>query len=178
MGVFQSLVKSRHSCRKYANRPLEREKVEACLEIARLAPSACNSQPWYFAVATGDAARGVGATTQQYGVNAFADQPPVFVTVWEDRAKLLPQLTSDFDSQHYAAGDVGICVAYLALAATDMGLGTCVMGIFDEEKIRALLGVPAEKKLRYVVAMGYPDESNRVPDKARKPLSEICSFSE
>lgn len=172
------LVKSRQSCRRYADRPLEREKVEACLEAARLAPSACNSQPWYFAVAGGELARIVGNTTKQYGVNIFADQPPVFVTIWEEHAKLMPQLADLGDSQHYAPGDVGIAVSYLTLAATDMGLGTCIMGLFDEDVIRKALAVPEDKKLRYVVAMGYPSPEDRVRDKARKPLAEIAKFAE
>lgn len=178
MGVFMGLVKSRYSCRKYADRPVEREKIEACIEAARLAPSACNSQPWYFAVAWGQAlARKVGATTQHYGVNAFADQPPAFITVWEDRAKLLPKISEAFGTQHYAEGDVGIAAAYLTLAAADMGLGCCIMGVYEEDVIREALQVPADKKLRYVVAIGYPAD-NQVREKPRKSMDEICKFPE
>ena len=177
MGIFMELVKGRYSCRKYDSRPVEQEKIQACIEAARLAPSACNSQPWYFAaVCNWDLARQIGATTQQYGINRFADQPPAFITVWEDIAQLMPQISGKLDSQHYAPGDVGMAVSYLTLAAADMGLGTCIMGIFDEEKIRDLLQIPSEKKLRYVVAVGYPAQGNRVPEKGRKPLEEICKI--
>lgn len=179
MGVFMGLVKSRHSCRKYAGRALEREKIEACVEAARLAPSACNSQPWYFAVAYGEAAaRKVGATTQHCGVNGFADQPPAFITVWEDRAKLLPKVSEAVGGQYFAQGDVGIAVAYLTLAAADMGLGCCVMGIFEEEVIRETLQVPPDKKLRYVVAVGYPAADDQIREKPRKAIGEICKFVE
>ncbi|MCI9363889.1 MAG: nitroreductase [Oscillospiraceae bacterium] len=178
MGIFMDLIKCRYSCRKYDSRPVEREKIQACIEAARLAPSACNSQPWYFAaVCDWELARKIGATTQQYeGINRFADQPPVFITVWEDVAQLMPQISGDLDSQHYAPGDVGMAVSYLTLAAADMGLGTCIMGIFDEAVIRDLLHVPQEKKLRYVVAVGYPGAGSRIPEKGRKPLEEISKI--
>lgn len=176
MGVFMDLVKMRHSCRRYASRPLEKEKIEACIGVARLAPSACNSQPWYFAVAMEPSVvRAVGKTTQHYGVNTFADQPPAFITVWETPAKLMPKVTEGLGNQFYAQGDVGITVAHLTLAAADMGLGTCVMGIYEEEPIRKLLDVPADYKLRYVVAIGYPDDG-QVQPRPRKAMEEICKF--
>lgn len=177
MNHFMDLISQRYSCRRYASRPLEREKVEACLEAARLAPSACNSQPWFFAVATDpDIVRKVGATTQQFGLNGFADQVPVFVTVWEDHAKLLPCVAEHSDSQVYAQGDVGIATAYFTLAATELGLGTCIMGVFVEDTIRELLHVPQEKRLRYVVAVGYPENQHTGQPKGRKPLEAISQF--
>ncbi|HIT18769.1 MAG TPA: nitroreductase family protein [Candidatus Fimivivens faecavium] len=175
---FFELINRRESCRKYQDRPVEREKLEAMVEAARLAPSACNSQPWSFFVVTRPELRAQAAKTMQdLGMNRWTDQSAAFIVVVEEKATLSATVGSKMKSQDYAQMDIGIATEHLCLAATAMGLSTCIIGWFDEKKLRALLGVPETKRIRLAVSVGYALE-DRVREKKRKPASEIATFLE
>lgn len=174
--TFMELVQQRESCRQYADKPVEKEKIMACLEAARLAPSACNSQPWRFVVAAGDILpKQVAACTHDNGMNAFTDQVPVFIAIVEEKAKLISRIASSLPEQVYAPMDIGIAAAHICLQATDLGLSTCIIGWFHDEKLKACLSVPPEKQIRLLIAMGYAATDQRHA-KIRKPLEEIMQF--
>ena len=151
---FFELIKVRESCRKYSDKPVEPEKITKILEAARLAPSGCNSQPWHFTV----------------------NSVPVFVVVCEEQAKLLPMPEKKYGSQHFAQMDVGQAVAYLSLAAADIGLGTCMIGMFADDDVKKLVNAPRGSVVRMIVALGYPADESKLPRKKdRKDLSEIVT---
>ncbi|WP_458863292.1 nitroreductase family protein [Acidaminobacterium chupaoyuni] len=170
------LVHLRESCRHYLPRPVEREKLEACLECAHLAPSACNSQPWHFTVVTNpELVKKVAPCLQEMGMNGFASQAPAFIIINEEKAALAATVASKMKSQDYAQMDIGIATAHLVLAAAQQGLGTCILGWFNEKKLKQLLEMPEEKRIRLVIAVGYSaDEAPR--PKKRKPSQEIIDF--
>ncbi len=175
---FQELAARRESCRSYSARPVEPEKLEAVVRTACLSPSACNSQPWHFSVVTSpELLPQVASCVQLEGLNGFASGCPAFLVVGEVPAQLMRRLRDKVDSQHFASIDIGLAAAHLCLAAADLGLGTCIMGMFDEARLKALLDWPEKLRVRLVIAVGYPSEDGARP-KARKPFGETVRFYE
>ncbi len=178
MKDFFDLVQRRESCRNFDSRPVEKEKITACLQAARLAPSACNSQPWHFIVVTNPAlAPQVAACTQGGWMNKFTSNCPAFVVVVEEQATLSAAVGGVIKSQQYAPIDIGLSVCHLCLAATEQGLSTCILGWFQEKALKKLLNIPSGKRVRLVVAMGYA-ASETLRAKKRKSLAEIADFWE
>ncbi len=175
MKSFFELVNKRESCRSYINKPVEREKLEYMINSARLAPSACNSQPWHFTAVTGKKAQATAKYLQGMGINKFTEKCPAFIIINEEKATLLPGLNDITDNQHYAKIDIGITTAHLCYAALDVELSTCIIGMFDEEKLQELLSIAPSKRIRLVLAVGY-STGKELHIKIRKDLSEIASF--
>ena len=178
MDYFE-LIEQRESCRSYdGNRPVEKDKLLRCLDAARLAPSACNSQPWHFyAVTEPERLCALRKAVQAWGGNVFADQCPVLVTVTEETAKLSRRMTALVDSQHFAAMDVGLASAQFCLAATAQGLSTCILGSFDEDAVKAATGLAPDCHVRLVLALGYAaDDTHR--EKKRLSLDEMSTLYE
>lgn len=177
MQDFLELARRRQSCRAYADKPVEKEELLALAEAARLAPSACNSQPWTLVAATGESAKAVAGCVQQLGLNKFAAQCPAFLVVVEEKAKLMQRVAETVASQHFAPIDIGLMTAHICLQATDRGLGTCVLGMFDDKGLRRALDIPDKKEIRLVIAVGYPAD-DKVRPKVRRELDEIIRFVE
>lgn len=176
MNGFYDLISRRESCRHYQNRPVEKEKLIACMEAARLAPSACNSQPWTaHIVSNPKLAAEIAATTQAMGMNRFTSQCPAFIVITEDKAQLTATVASKYKSQDFAAVDIGIMAAHIVLMATEQGLGSCILGWFDEEKIKGLLEIDKKRRVRLVIALGYSADE-RLRPKIRKPLEKTSVF--
>jgi nitroreductase len=173
---FAELVKIRQSVRKYSDRPVEKEKLLQCLETARLSPSACNSQPWKFVVVDrpGLKARMAECATS-LGMNRFTHQAPVIIAVVLERMKLAASIGSVLKDKEYSLMDVGIAVNQFCLQAAELGLGTCIIGWFDEKKARTLLDIPQGKRVPLLVSVGYPDDETR--KKSRKPVEEMSSWN-
>lgn len=176
MDGFFELIKKRESCRNYSEKKVEREKLKKCIEAAGLAPSACNSQPWSFTVVDNpEIAPQVAKHLQGMGMNKFTDKCPAFVIVTEEKATLTARIGGKIKSQKYAPIDIGLATAQLCLAATQQELSTCIMGWFDEAKLKQLLDIAEEKRIRLVIAVGYAvDEEGR--PKNRKSLEDIARF--
>ena len=178
MDSFYSLASARQSCRNYnPDKKVSREELTACLEAARIAPSACNSQPWSFhGVLSHDKAKLMGLYLQKFGLNKFAEKCPAFVVVVEEKAKLIARIAGKLGSQEYASIDIGIAAAHFCLAACDIGLSTCITGCFDEGKIKELLDIPKNKRIRLVICVGYAADDDKLRPKTRKDFEEIVKF--
>ncbi len=176
MQNFTELIHVRQSCRNFDTRPVEREKLEQLVEAFRLSPSACNAQPWKIIVATGETAKAVRACVQEGGRNKFTDNCPAFAVLVEETAVLKPAVAEKFHSQAFAQMDIGIATAHYCLAATDLGLSTCILGWMNEEKLKSALGVAPEKPVRLVLATGYAAPEDTIREKKRKAVSEIADF--
>lgn len=178
MDSFMELAKRRESCRRYSRRPVEHDKLEACVRAASLSPSACNSQPWHFTVVSRpDLLPEVSACVQKLGLNSWTADCPAFAVVTEEPAKLLPRVAAVVEEQCFAPMDVGMTAAHFCLEAADLELGTCIMGMFDEERLKALLSLPEHSRVRLVIAVGYPAEPGPRP-KVRRALEETAEFIE
>ena len=163
------LVRTRQSCRSYEERPVEEEKLQAILEAGRLSPSACNGQPYRITVCRGEAAKKAAAACGGMGMNKFAKQAPVLLVISEEDYVKSAAMGAKLKHNDYRSMDIGILAAHLTLAAAELGLGTCILGWFDDEKLRTLCGL--DKPVRLVITLGYPKDALR--EKKRKPLDTL-----
>ena len=173
---FLEIARTRQSCRSYdENRAVEPEKLEAILEAARLAPSACNGQPYHLTVCTGQRAKDVAAATAGMGgMNKFAVQAPVVIVISEKPYTRAAAAGSKMKKVDYRAMDIGIAAAYLTAEAAAQGLGSCILGWLSDEKIRSLCGLDGTARL--VITLGYPGENDKPREKKRKALGELVDF--
>jgi len=177
--MFIDVVKRRRSIRSFLNRPVERNKLDLCLEAARLAPSACNAQPWKFLVFDDPVKREAicrAACSGIYRTSGFVSGAPVVILALNTKGKLLPDLAGRFQGKHYPLIDLGIAGEHLVLQAVELGLGTCWVGWFNARAVSRLLGLPKKEKPVALIPLGYPaeEESTRTP---RQSLEEISSFN-
>jgi len=171
---FMEIAQTRQSCRSYdPNRPVEQEKLNAVLEAVRLAPSACNGQPYHLTVCRGQAAKDAAAATMGMGMNKFASQAPVVIVISEEPYVKSAALGAKVKGNDYRSIDIGIAAAYLTAEAAAQGLGTCILGWFDGERLRTLCGL--KYPVRLVITLGYPSEKDTLRTKKRKDLSELVS---
>ncbi len=173
---FLEIAKARQSCRSYEeNRPVEPEKLQRVLEAARLAPSACNGQPYQLTVCTGEKAKEVALLTRGMGgMNKFAVQAPVCIVISEAAYNRTAALGAKVKGNDYRSIDIGIMVAYLTAEATAQGLSTCILGWLDDEKIRAAIGTNSATRL--VITLGYAAEGDKLREKKRKDLGDLVTF--
>ena len=175
---FLEIAKLRQSCRAYdETKQVEQEKLDAILQAAQLAPSACNGQPYHFTVCRGEAAREVAlATRGMGGMNKFAVQAPVMIVVSEMPYVKSAALGAKVKGNDYRSIDIGITTAYLTAEATAQGLSTCILGWLDDAKIRKICNL--EYPARLVITLGYAKEGDVPRKKVRKDISELVHFVE
>jgi nitroreductase len=176
MSDFLDLSQRRQSCRNFAEKPVEHEKLVNCVEAGRLAPSGCNSQPWSFVVAESpEIVAEVAKCGQQNGMNPFLTKAGAFIVILEEHAVLAPSIRKILDSQYFAKGDLGAATLQVCLEAETQGLGSCIIGVYDREGLSKLLDIPVEKQFGALIAIGYAADDTVRP-KIRKPLEEIARF--
>ena len=173
---FYDLIQKRQSDRRYdASRQVDRDLVMKCLEAARLAPSACNSPPWKFVVVDQPDLKGqMAEAAAGMGMNRFATEVPVIVAVVLEKMNLTARIGSVIKDKEYSLLDVGIAVEHFCLQAAELGLGTCILGWFDEKKVKKLLGVD-RRRIPLLITLGYPAGATR--PKSRKTLEEMSSWN-
>lgn len=171
---FLEIAENRQSCRAYdEGRAVEPEKLNAVLEAARLAPSACNGQPYHFTVCRGETAKAVAAAVSGMGMNKFASQAPVLIVVSEKPYVKSAALGARVKGNDYRSIDIGIAAAYLTAEATTQGLASCILGWLDDGKIRDICGL--DQPVRLVITLGYAKEGDSLRPKKRKALSELVT---
>ncbi|MDP4282406.1 MAG: nitroreductase family protein [Bacteroidota bacterium] len=177
---FLNLVRNRQSVRAYnPDRPVEPEKLERCIEAVRLAPSACNAQPWKLIVINDPELKQAvakAAEAKWLGFNNFPQQAPVLVAIVRENPNLSSKLGTILKDKSYTLMDVGIAAVHFCLQAASEGLGTCMMGWFNEEAVRTLLGVPKNKRIELLITVGYPAKDD-IRNKTRKSTDKICSYN-
>ena len=171
---FLEIAQTRQSCRGYdETRPIEPEKLNAILEAARLAPSACNGQPYHITLCRGETAKAVAAAVSGMGMNKFAVQAPVLAVISEMPYVKSAALGSRLKGIDYRSIDIGILAAYLTAEAAAQGLGSCILGWLDDKKIREACGL--DQPVRLVITLGYAKEGDSLRPKKRKALSELVT---
>jgi len=176
---FLELVKTRQSVRKYAPRAVEPDKIDQCIEAARLAPSACNSQPWKFVVLTDPELKNKVARETYNAVvqfNKFVPEAPVVVVLVMERPTLVSQIGGRIKDKDFYLMDVGIAAEHFCLQAAELGLGTCMLGWFNEKKIAALLSIPKKKRIGLIITLGYPQD-DAIREKKRKTTEEVLKIN-
>ena len=174
---FTEIAHARQSCRSYNHdRAVEQEKLDRILESARLAPSACNGQPYRITVCRGEAARAVAKATQGMGMNQFASDAPVLLVISEMPYVATAALGARVKKNDYRSIDIGIVSAYITAEATAQGLGTCILGWLDDAQIREVCGL--DGTVRLVITLGYAKDDDKLRPKKRKSMDELVGTVE
>ena len=176
---FLELAKSRQSVRAYKDKPVEKDKILRCIEAARIAPSACNSQPWKFIVVDDTELKNSIADATNNRVlplNHFTKQAPVHVVVVREKANVTSKMGEIIRNKTFTLIDVGIATEHFCLQAATEELGTCILGWFNEKRVKKLLNIPKNKRAELIITLGYP-LSGEKRKKKRKDLNDIYSFN-
>lgn len=172
---FKELVIARQSCRKYdSSREVEKEKLDQILEAARLSPSACNGQPYRMTVCRGELKNAVAKATQGPGINGFVSDAPILIVISEEDYVKTAAIGSKLKKNDYRSIDIGILAAHITLMATELGLSTCILGWFSDEKIRQLCGL--KSPVRLVISLGYAREDDTLRQKKRKDMNDLVTI--
>jgi len=169
---FIEIAEKRQSCRKYdSNRTVEKEKLESILNVARLSPSACNGQPYFITVCRNETAKKVAAACMGFGLNSFASQADILLVISEKPYVRTAALGAKLKGNDYRSMDIGILSAYITAEASVQGLGSCILGYFDDKKIRSICDL--DSPVRLVITLGYPDPEDKLRPKKRKSPEEL-----
>ena len=174
---FTEIALNRQSCRSYdPTRPVEKEKLDAILEAARLSPSACNGQPYHLTVCTGEKALDAAQATMGMGMNKFASQAPVLIVISEESYCKTAALGAKFKKNDYRSIDIGIVSAYITAEAAAQGLGSCILGWLDSDKIKEICDL--DGTVRLVITLGYAADDDTLRAKKRKDFDELFKILE
>ena len=177
---FSELITTRQSVRKYLDRPVDNETIAQLIEAVRLAPSASNSQPWKLIIVNKpDLKDKVAGSTfsKLVSFNKFAPQAPVLAVLTIEKPKIITQIGGRLKDREFPLLDIGIAAEHFCLQAAELGLGTCMLGWFDEEAIKKLLNIPPKTRIGLVITLGYAVDGYPVRKKIRKDVGEMCSFN-
>ena len=179
-GFLLKLIRKRQSVRRYADRAIEQEKLERCLEAAMLAPSACNAQPWKFIVVdepelVKKVARETWNTLVKF--NKFVEQAPVLIVITIEKSPIVPKMGKVIKNMDYPYIDIGIAAEHFCLQASEEGLGTCMLGWFNEKPIQKLLNIPRNRKIGLLISVGYEQEGYKMREKIRKDWTKVISYN-
>ena len=167
---FVNLVSSRHSCRKYKDTPVGHDLIRTVLDTARLAPSACNRQPWSFIVLEGEQGREICSRAYD---REWIRTAPAFIIVCGHHDEAWHR---GCDGKDHTDVDLSIAIEHLCLAATSLELGTCWVCNFDPAPIAAAFALPEGVEPVAIIPVGYPADPQTVPEKKRKSLDEIVRW--
>jgi len=166
---FFELAEKRYSVRSYKPDPVEDEKLEKVLEAARIAPTACNLQPFQLIVIH---TKGREEELRRIYKSSWFVEAPLIICA----CAIPSQSWSRRDGKNYCHIDVTIAMDHLILAAASLGLGTCWIGAFDPLEARSILGLPDEVEPIAFTPLGYPNDQPGHRHKSRKSLSELIRY--
>ena len=172
---FTEIAETRYSCRSYdTSREVEQEKIDAILYSARLAPSACNGQPYHISVCRGCSAKKIATAVQGVGINRFAEQAPVMLVISEMPYVKTAAIGAKLKKNDYRSIDIGILSAYITAEASAQDLGTCIMGWLDSDEIKRICNLNGA--VRLVISLGYPKEKATISEKKRRSVSDLVTY--
>jgi nitroreductase len=172
------LIISRQSDRKYSNRQIEKDKLDRIVEAGRMAPSACNAQPWKFIVVNDPelvSKVADAASAKLIGMNGFVAQAPVIIVIVREKPNMSSKVGATIKNKDYSLFDIGIATENICLQANAEGIGSCIIGWFDEKMMRKLLAIPNSKRVELIITLGYSLSDKR--EKRRKPAEETVSYN-
>ncbi len=172
------LILSRQSDRKYSEKPVEPEKLERIINAGRMAPSACNAQPWKFIIVTlPDLIQQIAeaASAKLIGMNSFVGQAPVLIVVVKENPNFSSKVGGTIKKKDYSLIDIGIASENICIQAKAEGIGSCMIGWFDEMLLRKILHIPRSKRVELIITLGY--SLNDRKEKRRKPAGETVSYN-
>lgn len=174
---FLQLATARRSVRRYQPLPAPRQILERCLEAARLAPSAMNAQSCSYILVDDPPLRDAVSRFTFNAVvsfNRWTLSAPAFLVIL-NQSSSLARVGATLQGRSWQQVDTGLAAAHFCLQAAEEGLGTCILGWFNEQGIKRLLGIQREYRVALLVTVGYSAEEPSV--KERKPLSAILRYN-
>ncbi|TFG42487.1 MAG: NAD(P)H nitroreductase [Bacteroidia bacterium] len=172
------LILRRQSDRKYSDKPIEQEKLDRIIEAGRMAPSACNAQPWKFIVVSDPVVlskMAEAASSKLLGMNVFVGQAPLLIVIVRENPNFPSRIGSNIKSKDYSHIDIGMATENICLQARAEGLGSCILGWFDEKQVRSILEIPSSKRVELIITLGYSLSEYR--SKKRKPQEVTVSYN-
>ncbi|MBL7005791.1 MAG: nitroreductase family protein [Spirochaetia bacterium] len=168
---FKKIIEERESCRRYdPNVQVPPQILQEIAEAGRLAPSACNLQPWKFLFIS--SAESLSKVKESYG-SRWVDNAPHFLVVAGKRSSAWVRS----DGYNSLETDLTIAMDHMILAAESLGIGTCWIAAFDEAKLHMALNLTEDEKVFAITPLGYlPAGCKKNANKTRKPLKEIAFF--
>jgi len=177
---FLELIQQRQSDRKYIDKEVENDKLERCLEAARMSPSASNSQPWTFLVVNDPELKNKVAQ-KTFGpaktFNKFVPQAPIIIVLVLEKPKIITELGGRVKKKEWPLIDIGIAAEHFCLQAAEEGLGTCMLGWFDEKSIKELLNIPERNTIPLLITLGYTPEDYKLRKKIRKNFDKVVKWN-
>lgn len=178
--VLMTLIATRLSCRAYKTDPVPRDAIVQVLEAARLAPSACNKQPWRFAVIENpDVRRNIVEKGFLPGIKmTWALDAPVMIAIGMELSPITHKLGASVSGVDYPWVNIGIAGEHLVLAATERGLGTCWIGWIKPPVVQQAVGWPGSVKPAVIITLGYPRDgvTRPLPAARRKSLDALTRW--
>ena len=172
---FEELVKTRQACRDFNDEPLEKETIEKIVDLARLAPSACNSQPWkMYCVTEGEKKQEVLKCLTDGARNGFLKKAQAFIVVAEKKRHLKKDVETRFSLDYFVKYDVGELIAYLTLSAKAYGVESIVIGWVNKDKLADVMSFEKGESCSLVVALGYSNSPLR--EKTRRDKDDVIKF--
>ena len=167
---FKELIYKRRSTRAFTDKKVTREEIEQMLTAATRAPNACNLQSWHFYAVASDEMRAKFASEE--AIRPWACAAPVIFVVCTNGAEIVGRFGEK--ARKFPVQDTALAMQNLSLAAADMGLGSCIIGMYNNDKIRAILNLPDAHEIVAVVVVG--EAADEVPLRERKPLNEVATI--
>ena len=177
---LSTLITTRQSVRTYQDKPVEPEKLTQLIEAVRLAPSACNAQPWTLILVDDPQLKAQVAeatSSAAIPINKFVPQAPVIAVLALEKPPLTTQIGGWLKKREFRLIDIGIAAAQFCLQATELGLSTCMLGWFNERRIQQLLNIPRNTRIGLLITVGYADPKDPLREKKRKDRSEMSRFN-
>lgn len=175
---LDQILNARRSVRSFDSRPVNEKDIISIIEAARLSPSACDSQTWRFIFVTQrEIIRKICHEAMRPVIpNKWLEQAPLVIVGCSQLDVIANRVGARVTGIEYYQIDLGIAMEHMVLKATELGLGTCWIGWFDETHVKGILGIPKKIKVSALLAVGYPKETP-VKKRKRKPTEKIA-FSE
>ncbi len=177
---FDELMLARRSVRKYQAKAVEVEKLRALIEAVRMAPSASNTQPWKLILVDDPAIKEQVAHatfSKTFSFNQFTMEAPVIAVLTVEKHSVLAQVVGWLKKRPFYLVDIGIAAAQFCLQATELGLGTCMLGWFDEAEVKKILQIPRAVRIGLLITVGYEVENLPAHAKVRKAQEVMSSWN-
>lgn len=175
---FKEMALNRQSCRKYSDKDVEIEKLYRICEVACLAPSACNSQPYKLHIVTKNYPKleQLRKCLQHMGMNRFLNEVNNYIVIEQVDGNATVKIGEKMFKNDLNSIDIGLMISHITFQALDEGLSTCIIGAFRKEKILQAMDFSASQTIRAVIAIGYASEKEVIRNKVRKDNKKVIEI--
>ncbi len=176
---FLELATKRQSCRNFdPEKIVSKEDIQYALDVARLTPSACNSQPWHFTIVQKKEQNNdlFNRVLPHCGmeINKFVLNATGIIIISDAYYNATAALGSALKKQDFKSNDIGSASTYLTLSLQERDINTCILGWFNEKPLKKLLSIKG--KIHLLVAIGYAKEGDTQREKKRKNIDDIVNW--